>query len=143
VTREWGDLKDFRFPKDYTNSLMDGGLYLVRRGVDFPEVMADADIRRRLRNSAYYRKTTIMLTSTPDGVLIQARAAGDRSPLELDALSTQLFQALQRNDDLEEVLREVSRALEGQVRELTTRLNGLEVELMIQKEELSTLAMRS
>lgn len=133
---DWGteNLKLFRLSKFDIDRWFDGKVHLLRRDVDFPGVMADADMSRKLRNAAYYRKTTVALTPTSDGILVQARR-DPRQGVQGDDLAEQLFRVLQEKDDLEEVLREVSRTLE-------TTVKNLEVEVSLIKEELSLLKAR-
>jgi len=126
------DLKFFRFSKEFTDGLMDGQLHLVRRGVDFPEVMANSDICRRLRNSAYYRQTKVTLTPTTDGILIQARQDSPvRQPSLLEDLAQQLGEALDERDMLEE-------ALQTSLRSVWEKINYLEEELSLLKTQSSS-----
>lgn len=77
VTRpDWADEpfpeKPFRFSKFYLNTLFDGALHLVRRGDDFPEAWTEEEVSKKLRNAAWWRRTTIRLSFCPQGVFVQS-----------------------------------------------------------------------
>lgn len=128
------NLKFFRLSKFDVDRWFDGQPHLLRRDVDFPGVMANSDMSRKLRNAAYYRKVKVVITPIPDGLIVQSNRSREEAADE-GGLAEQLFQALQDKDDLEEVLREVCRTLE-------TTVKGLEVEVSLMREELSQLKTR-
>lgn len=129
------NLKFFRLSKFDVDRWFDGTPHLLQRDVDFPGVMANSDISRKLRNAAYYRKMKVAVVPTSDGLIVQSSRDPRRYVDEEDSLPEQLFQALRRNDDLEEVLKVVSRTLE-------TTVKGLEQKVSLLEEELSLLKRR-
>ena len=83
----------WRFSRWYLSSLFDGHLHLVMRGRDFPGHWADADVAKRLRKAAWWRRTTIRISPCPQGLWVQA--ADDKlglggDPQLRDALATAL-----------------------------------------------------
>lgn len=129
------DHRFFRLRTATTDEWLDGQAHLLRPDVDYPAVLADSDITRKLRNAAYYRKVRLAVTVTPEGILVQA----DRSPrdgIDKEDLVHQLSRALDKNDALEEVLREMYKA-GGE------RLQALETKVQLLEEELSLLKRRS
>lgn len=128
------DLRFFRLSKHYVNLLFDGQPHLLRRDVDFPGVMANSDISRRVRNAAYYRKVKVVVTPTPDGLLVQSnRDKGEG--VDEKGLAEQLFKALEDRDVMEEALQMLGESL-------GTRVATLEQEVSFLKEELSLLKIR-
>lgn len=88
----------FRFSKFYLETLFDGHLHLVRRGVDFPAHWAREEVAKRLRNAAWWRGTTVRLSHCPQGVWVQSADGLD----ELAEAREQLKIALEENTRLKE-----------------------------------------
>lgn len=76
---DWADQpfpeKPFRFSKFYLQTLFDGALHLVRRGVDYPQAWTYDTVAKRLRNAAWWRGVAIRLSSCPEGVWAQSATA--------------------------------------------------------------------
>jgi flagellar motility protein MotE (MotC chaperone) len=124
----------FRFSKFDINHWFDGKLHLIKRGVDFPEVMADDDVIHRLRNAASYRKHRITLSPTPAGLLVQA-GRDQKDGVLTGGLVEDLLQAQQQIEELEEKLAQIELTYEA-------RLKAMEQEHEHMKEELSLLKTR-
>jgi hypothetical protein len=93
----------WRFSKFYLNSLFDGHLHLVRRGGDFPEHWANAEVAKRLRNAAWWRRTGIRISPCPQGLWVQSE--DDKLGLEGDpqlreALAKALTEIAQLKEEL-------------------------------------------
>lgn len=141
--KDWSntDLKFFRLSKFEVNRWFDGTPHLLRRGVDFPDVMANEDVIIRLRSAANYRKIRIVTTPGPDGIVVQSDRTF-KDGIEEGSLADQLFQAHEQIDVLKKAVVEAYEKQDAQLNELGEQLRDLEQECSFIKEELSILKTR-
>lgn len=65
-------LSHWRLSKFYLNSLFDGHLHLVTRGLHFPPLVSDEAVIKKLRSAAWWRKTTLHIVPCPQGLWVQS-----------------------------------------------------------------------
>jgi Lhr-like helicase len=135
----------FRLSKFEVNRWFDGQPHLIRRGADFPEVMADEDIIHRLRNAATYRNVQVAITATPAGLIVQSH----RDPgwgVDENGVAEQLFQAEEQVETLQETVNKLIQFQDTELKALKEEVSVLARdmghELSLLKEELSLLKRR-
>lgn len=103
--KQWASVSSegWRFSKFFVRTLFDGQPHLIQRDVDYPGFLADEDVIHRIRQAAYHRKTSFIVTRCPEGFWVKSRhnLLSDEESSEAD-LRSQLATALMRVAQLEE-----------------------------------------
>lgn len=106
----------WRFSTFRVRAMFNGQPHLLKPNLDYPGWAAPEDVVKKLRNAAFYRKTTLSITPVPDGLGIWVKSEEDLTGLGQEASLMRRFEQAQ-----------------GEIETLNRRVKELEEELSVLK----------